>query len=304
MAPTREPLPPRFNPYLAGRPIRDPSLFFGREALLADVMVRLRRGRPVYLSGERRIGKTSILLAVGRAWRAAGGRELYVDLEGSRAKGPGEAVRDALAREAARAGLEASGDVVALATRLAETGGPLLLALDEMDAYNEAPAAELATLRRAALDADAPLAVVMAGVDLILGDPDEARAWRRLVDEVTVAPLDDAAARALFLDPVAGLVNYDDAVTDEVLRRAQGRPMRVQLFGLHLVDRLGVTGRARATTDDLRGVVASVERAWSAIQDSGMTDQSAPLELDAALYEIARLKQEISLLERDLGSDS
>ena len=92
----------------------------------------------------------------------------------------------------------------------------------------------------------------------------------------------------------------DEALVAQVLRRAQGRPMRLQLFGLHLMDRLGVEGRNQVTIADLRAVLPAVEHAWAAIQEAGLPEQDAPLELDAALYEIARLRQEVLLLDREL----
>lgn len=298
--PQRAALPPRFNPYLAGRPVRDPALFFGRAELMRDVHERLRLRRAVLLSGERRIGKTSMLLQIARGWREAGGLDIYVDLEGSRARGPENALITALAREATRLGLDTSGDAAALAGRLAARAGTLLLALDEVDVLSGLPEEEGARLLAALFQPERGVVSVMAGVDVSFAAPRLAEIWRREVDEVTVPPLNEEGARTLLLEPAHGLLRFDDAVVGEVLRRAQGRPMRVQLFGLHLMDRLNVLDRRQAGAEDLRAVIPAVEHAWSAIQEAGLAEQEAPAEIDAAIYEIARLKQEIQLLEREL----
>jgi len=55
---------PHNNPYTAGKPISDPRSFFGREDILREVMQMLRNphSNAIVLYGQRRIGKTSILL--------------------------------------------------------------------------------------------------------------------------------------------------------------------------------------------------------------------------------------------------
>jgi tetratricopeptide (TPR) repeat protein len=49
----------RFNPYVAGAPVLDESLFFGREQLLERILQTLHNNS-LLLHGERRIGKTSL----------------------------------------------------------------------------------------------------------------------------------------------------------------------------------------------------------------------------------------------------
>lgn len=50
------------NPYVIGRPIYEPEIFFGRESLFSFIEDNLRQGsRVVLLHGQRRIGKSSVL---------------------------------------------------------------------------------------------------------------------------------------------------------------------------------------------------------------------------------------------------
>ena len=52
---------PRRNPYIIGRPIAQPELFFGREELLRSIEDNLRQNEQVILlHGQRRIGKSSL----------------------------------------------------------------------------------------------------------------------------------------------------------------------------------------------------------------------------------------------------
>jgi len=56
------------NPYIAGNPISAPKGFFGRDDIFREVMQMLRhpQSNAIVLFGQRRIGKTSILLQLER----------------------------------------------------------------------------------------------------------------------------------------------------------------------------------------------------------------------------------------------
>jgi len=58
--------PPARSPYLAGPPITTDAGFFGRRQQREQIAEALLRCQPVQLLGERRMGKTSLLLWVGR----------------------------------------------------------------------------------------------------------------------------------------------------------------------------------------------------------------------------------------------
>ena len=61
----------RFNPYIAGAPVRDEDMFFGRQKLLARILNVLHHNS-LMITGERRIGKTTFLYHLKA--RAGGGR--------------------------------------------------------------------------------------------------------------------------------------------------------------------------------------------------------------------------------------
>src|SRR6185436_5392304 len=50
----------KFNPYVAGGPIFDEELFYGREPLIQRILQTVQNNS-LLLHGERRIGKTSLL---------------------------------------------------------------------------------------------------------------------------------------------------------------------------------------------------------------------------------------------------
>lgn len=78
-----------FNPYIVGNPIKDQSGFFGRQDIFREVMqvLRQRESNAIVLYGQRRIGKTSVLLQLEK--RLAHEHEfssVYFDLQDKAAK--------------------------------------------------------------------------------------------------------------------------------------------------------------------------------------------------------------------------
>lgn len=79
----------KFNPYIAGNPINDPNGFFGREDVFREVMQVLRhpQSNAIVLYGQRRIGKTSVLLQLEQRLAAEGEyTPVYLDLQDKAAK--------------------------------------------------------------------------------------------------------------------------------------------------------------------------------------------------------------------------
>ncbi len=67
---------PRRNPYIIGRPIEEPELFFGREALFAFIEDNLRGNvKVILLHGQRRIGKSSVLKQIHLFFSQRGSQE-------------------------------------------------------------------------------------------------------------------------------------------------------------------------------------------------------------------------------------
>lgn len=77
------------NPYIAGPPVSDPNAFFGREEVFRDVMHMLRNphNNAIVLYGQRRIGKTSVLLQLKNRLAEQGEfTPIYFDLQDKAAK--------------------------------------------------------------------------------------------------------------------------------------------------------------------------------------------------------------------------
>jgi len=74
---------PPANPYIAGNPVAATDHFIGRGDVLRDVLRVLRRptANAIVLYGQRRIGKTSILLKLAHDLASEGYTAIYFDLQ-------------------------------------------------------------------------------------------------------------------------------------------------------------------------------------------------------------------------------
>jgi tetratricopeptide (TPR) repeat protein len=72
------------NPYIAGNPLKDPAAFFGRDDIVREVTQMLNHPdeKAIVLFGQRRIGKTTILLQIDQRLTQEGNfTPIYFDLQ-------------------------------------------------------------------------------------------------------------------------------------------------------------------------------------------------------------------------------
>jgi hypothetical protein len=249
----------RFNPYVVGAPVFDPLLLFGREPLIRHALRLLDTGS-LWLTGERRIGKTSFLHGLRRALSRydGGGRPrshpVFVDFEAVTAPDLFHALMDetveALAPEPRvldglrfrLAGDPYSSadfrlDLLALLEDLrARTRLParLVLLIDEVDALRAEPGrggdrglVELIQCR------PPEVRLVLAGVP-----PHTAGPGRAALEGLEIGPLTPEAARALVRGPVAGVYRYEAEAVERILGLSDLRPSVIQRLCLDAVDRM------------------------------------------------------------------
>jgi tetratricopeptide (TPR) repeat protein len=144
---------PALNPYTAGNPIGQAEAFFGRESVLKQVRALLRSPREsaIVLYGQRRIGKTSILLHLERELeRTAAATAVYFDLQDKASKSLADVLYELAQRIGVKAGVEvpppeafdSAGSYfrdtfLPAATALVNKGG-LVLLFDEFDVLDSA----------------------------------------------------------------------------------------------------------------------------------------------------------------------
>ena len=265
----------RFNPYVAGPPVRDPELFVGRGPLLGRVLATVPNNS-LLLLGERRIGKTSMLHQLRvRLPELDHPRFCFVpvsiDLQGipeeaffaTVAEAVGEAIGDEQMSAARAADGYDSRELTRDLRRVLPTiecaddkRAKLVLLLDEIDELNGYSHRTNQRLRSLFMRGFADqLVAVAAGVGIAREWDHEGSPWYNFFEELEVGPIDAAAARGLATRPLGGVIAIDDDAVDRLLERADGRPYILQKIALAAVQRVHDEGRIRITVEDVEAVV-------------------------------------------------
>ena len=265
----------RFNPYIAGTPVFDRQLFFGRETL-ARRALRIIESRSLAVIGERRIGKTSFLHHLGSALATDSSGErryfpVFVDLEGVTARSllhalMEEALESLAVPQATRDALRYAGwpseypaadfdhDVRRLAEglgRQTQLPATLVFLIDEVDALRGGMARLLHGASFAPLLADGsqPLRAVLAGVGR-----------DGVLEELELEPFTPLAAEALVREPVAGVYRYEPRAIELVLEASRLRPFAIQRICRNAVDRMLDDGRTTIRASDVGASGAEARR--------------------------------------------
>ena len=70
------PLPKKYNPYVAGTPIDNPKLFFGRQKLITNILQGVFNNH-IAIQGPRRSGKSSLLIQIAQQLNGLDDAEFY-----------------------------------------------------------------------------------------------------------------------------------------------------------------------------------------------------------------------------------
>ena len=272
----------RFNPYIAGAPVLERDLFFGRDALIERILQTVHNNS-LLLHGERRIGKTSLLHQLKRRLEQLDDPEfaffpVYVDLQGTPEERffatLGEDVRSELAELLADAALgpspietagyghrELVADLRVVVERLA-TATPkrvkLVLLIDEVDELNAYDPRINQRLRSLFMKSFAEhLVAVVAGVRIRRAWEKEASPWYNFFEEIEVTAFDREAAAALVRRPVDGVFAIEPAALDAILERSGCRPYPIQKLCMALVNRMYEEGRRTITAADVEAVAGT-----------------------------------------------
>ncbi len=281
----RQALKRRFNPYIAGAPVMDDSMFFGRQKLLARLLNVLHHNS-LMITGERRIGKTTFLYHLRGVLAEDEGTEyrffpVLIDLQGvpetqffpalmsdvveGLALSP--ATREALRF---RPGVEKydgrdfSHDVQrVLAELAARTRHKVKLALliDEVDVLNEYSESVNQRLRSIFMKTfSESLVAVMSGVGIKRAWKSEVSPWYNFFDEVELSAFTREEAEELIKTPVEGVFRYEPAAIERILELSRLKPYLVQKFCIHAVNRMLEQGRTTITKSDVEAVHGVVVR--------------------------------------------
>jgi len=303
-----------FNPFEAGRPILDPHRFFGREALIAQVLNTIHQN-DVLIHGERRIGKTSLLRQLEHRLREMDDADyrfipVYVDIEGVSQVEFFHTLMEEIATTCREAGYALP------ALRFADGGAAeydyrdlmhdlqslldalqavspravrLILLLDEVDVMNGYDQLIQQQFRRILMKRFArQVSIVASGVHVFREWSREESPFRNLFVEIHLDPLEEQDARRLIAEPARGIYDYDGEAVDLILHYSERKPWRIQRLCLEVVNRLLAERRTRATGQDVEEVyrhVLAEEAQSDAVQGEYPALVPAPLPVAEAKTE-------------------
>ena len=284
----------RFNPYIAGAPVLEDEMFFGREKLTRRLLNVLHHNS-LMITGERRIGKTTFLYHLMKVLAAdeAGDYRffpVFVDLQGVPEHGFFHALMSDVvetlelsaatlqslrfAPEADRYdGRDFSHDLQRVIEELktrTDKKVKLALLIDEVDVLNEYSERINQRLRSIFMKTFSEnLVAVMSGVGVKRTWNSEVSPWYNFFDEIEITGFSREEAEALVRTPVAGVFRYKTEAVERILELSQLKPYLLQKFCIHAVNRMLEDGRTTVRASD-------VEAARPAVMFEGRLPAGAP----------------------------
>jgi ligand-binding sensor domain-containing protein len=296
-----------FNPYISGEPVRRDDMFFGRRALLQRIVDTLH-SNSIMIHGERRIGKTSLLLNLMTALREVNDPEywfvpVYIDLEGTPQEGFFQLLIDEVLENVdtlqyadaeitpklselryytkldnSYTDRDFNRDLNRITETLEEYGDQhepgkqlrLILLIDEMDVMSGYDRLIQQQLRRIFMrEFAATLGAVVAGIQISKEWDRVESPWFNLFNDIALTPFTREQAIELLVEPVRGYYQYDPAAVEFILDHANGRPYKIQQYGLEAVNHMLAARRRRITLADVEAAHRRLEAAERAGVPSG-----------------------------------
>jgi tetratricopeptide (TPR) repeat protein len=266
----------RFNPYIAGAPVLDTEMFFGRDQLIERILQTIHNNS-LLLYGERRIGKTSLQHHLRRRLLQLDDPQyeffpVYVDLQGTPESQFFATLAEDVFHELAPLldGMQPGGgvdpdtdygyrelvaDLRRVIKALEDTTSKqvkLALLIDEVDELNAYDPRVNQRLRSLFMKSFAEnLVAVVSGVEIRKQWDKEGSPWYNFFEEVEVKPIGRSDAEELITRPIGGVFRFDQRVIDRILELTGSRPYHVQRLCVELVNRMYEEGRRVVTIADV-----------------------------------------------------
>ena len=267
----------RFNPYVAGAPVHEGEMFFGRKDLV-DRILQTIHNNSLLIYGERRIGKTSIQHQLKKRLNELEDPlykfyPVYVDLQGVPETQFFQTIAEDMYQElrpvldGPRPAKSTSGDYsyrdfvadvrAALKTLQMKTSRKvrLVLLIDEVDELNDYDPRINQKLRSLFMKSFAEnLVTVVSGVEIKKTWEREGSPWYNFFEEIEVKPFSSSEARELIERPISSMFKLDVGVTETIITLTAGKPYLIQKFCIALVTRLHEQRRRKITMADVEAV--------------------------------------------------
>jgi len=270
----------KFNPYVAGAPVIEDEMFFGRRELVNRILQTIHNNS-LLIYGERRIGKTSIQHQLKKRLGELDDpnyefHPVYVDLQGTPETRFFQTIAEDIFQELAPVlnGLNPeknlSGhysyrdfvrDVHAVIKTLKKRTSKkvkLVLLIDEVDELNDYDPRINQKLRSLFMKNFAEnLVAVVSGVEIKKQWEREGSPWYNFFEEIEVKPFGPREARELIERPIGRIFKLDGGVVEKIILLTAGKPYLIQKICISLVTRLHEQHRRTITIADVEAVAQS-----------------------------------------------
>jgi hypothetical protein len=274
----------RFNPYVAGAPVLQDDMYFGRNELLKSVLQSVHNNS-IMLFGERRIGKTSFQHHLKKELARLDDPEycfytVFIDLQGVPQERFFITLRDEIFRELApllgstqpspspiedsaydyRELVDDIRKILKILEARSEKKVKLVLQMDEVDQLNSYDPRINQRLRSLFMrNFSENLAAVVSGVSIQKRWEGEGSPWYNFFEEIEVKPLRREDAARLIELPIQGSFKLEKGLADRIIEVTDCKPYLIQKICIALINRMHDEGRRTVTLADFNAVGRAVE---------------------------------------------
>ena len=272
----------RFNPYIAGEPIFDSELFLGRDQVINHVL-NILHNNSIMITGERRIGKTSLLIQIKQRLLASDDPKftflpVFIDLQGvNQWDFFSSLISDILEQHESlfqslqlrvhnKTGGYSYRDFSAdfrqiirhLKTKFSNTVKVVLL-IDEADAMNEYDQIIHAQLRRIFMqDFSTNFSAIIAGTNYIKNWNRPESPWWNLFTQIELKSFEPEEAKKLIKKPVKGIFKFTDDAINKILDFSGNKPYLIQLLCIRLVNNAFEIKKRKITEKEVEFAISRV----------------------------------------------
>lgn len=250
----------RFNPYIAGEPIIKSELFFGRDDSVRKIL-SIIHNNSVMITGERRIGKTSLLIQLKNQLSKTNDPELkfvpiFIDLQGisqweffhAMMHDIIEQAGDDLASTRLRAADKTNDysyrdfnvdfrKVIQHFSTQNSKRVKFVLLIDEADAMNQYDQSIHAQLRRIFMqEFSLNFAAIISGTNYIQSWNRPESPWWNLFTLIELNSFNKSDAAKLIQAPVKGIFKFKNDAIDAIIEATGSKPYQIQTLCLNLVN--------------------------------------------------------------------
>jgi len=286
------------NPYTAGGPIMEKSRFFGRSAILQELLASIHNTNFIIM-GDNRMGKTSVLRRLQDELGPSNASHLYllayIDIsdiddeerlfetllvETKRQFGKRLPTLDFDAilakKEDAFFRFQYAIDAVIQELETAGTGGRqirLVFMLDECDVLNELGIRAKSRIRSIFTQRFAQnVSALLVGVRIHL-DAERKSPWWNSFRIKLMTPFSDEEVRALIKEPAGRIYRFEDAAISRIIEWSERNPYLVQLLCHQGVNMATEQKRLRITNRDIETIIEHSEKEKQAIRKAPTVEE-------------------------------